>query len=511
MKNLCKALAVITAGGMLVLGSSSLCAQTREINNVNVENQNYINTLLKTSFARPCYAPAEAGTKLPQQKWEYSWDITNSRFSETCHYNYVYNADGTVSSEEEIRPNNIRKYTTYEYDASGNMTVETLYDYDREAGALQKNYTPVYRYLYTYDDVVKDFAIIKQGQSYEDGKWTDDIMAKGKYKITITRDDKQRVVRNVCVGLSPLNGAPYTNVCDITYNDDGTINIRRYDSDDSSAEPIEEMTNIKMYKSSDQFVNNYDNAKISAFMNSNQKNGIWPLEFVEHGYSNDKLNKYTYDENGVHISAHIITIDEEQDYNKGISLVYVTEGNTKTEYLLSGLDLNKDGMINIGDDYLYMDNRKDYLTDDYGSQYKILTYFAKISSDGNSDVPVTEDDITYEITREDLVDITYEDGVPTEKIYKFRKDADDPFTNKSKEVFSDYFTVVPTAVENVTHNNGMVLAGDVIMFGAEKVYSICDIEGRTVMNGVAQSVNVSALAKGAYIVKAGSETLKFIR
>ena len=180
----------------------------------------------------------------------------------------------------------------------------------------------------------------------------------------------------------------------------------------------------------------------------------------------------------------MITIDDEQEYNKGISLKYVINGNKKSEYMLSGPDLNNDGMLNIGDDYVFFVNKKDFVTDEYGTEYKIVSYFAEIDAPETNDAPVTEDDITYSVNREDYIDITYEDGVPVEKIYQFRYGATDPYTNKLKEVFSDYVTVTPSAIENAAKDNKvMTYADDNIMSGAETGYRIYDIQGRMVMRG----------------------------
>ena len=211
--------------------------------------------------------------------------------------------------------------------------------------------------------------------------------------------------------------------------------------------------------------------------------------------------------------SSIINHKEGQDIPMVVTLSYVHEGDIIVENNIMGYDINKDGAINIGDDYISNIQRKEIYKDEFGNQYRSIRYKSIIKHSAGNNVPTTADDIEYKISLDEYDEFKYDEyGNILEIVSKQRNSTDDDYLYTTKVVFSDFESFVPTDINEINNDRCDIrFNGSMLYFGAEADYEIFDMEGRMVTRGNAKYVNVNALAKGMYIVKAGNKAVKFVK
>ena len=502
------ALALAATGGMLTFGN--VFSNAQDI--IRVDEQKELSSRLMKALPLPRTAVETGVKRLPQRVTQYDWDMVSKEYVEFMCENFGYDELGNKTSYEQILQKDKRMYTEYSYDEDNRIATSTEYVYN-DVGINPVNpYTPVYKYFYKYDDVVTDFVISIERQSrYKDG-WTNDLMFPGRIEIELTRDSQQRVVRNNIIGDNE-NGFPYRQYIDIEYTGEKTLNAKRYVGKYDEDIYTDSLFDVKMYKNSGQFMKNAQDLNLRAFITTNNSFGA-EVEYVENRLSNGtEYTRNLYDENGIHVATSIVTLKDNTNFAKGATLKYVIDGDKIVEDVSSGIDLNNDGIIAVGDDYVLSVALRDIYLDEYGNEYKCVRYKTKINHAGGMSEPTHADELSSEVSKEFNNVFNYdEDGTLLDVTFRERSDVNDEFTNTRKIVYEDFVDITPTAIRDAEDNTpSLSYADGEISLGAMTEYSVFDMEGRMVMNGVAEHVYVDALAGGMYIVKAGGETMKFVK
>ena len=495
---------------MLAVGNLSICAQS-SIDSSVINEESMMENLLKM-FPQQRTSSEQAVKKMPKLISNYVWDFNEKDFIEESHTNLGYDKFGNQTSIENIFTDGNREYSTLEYDKNGNPIAVIVYTFNKNGFNPVNPYKPLHKFLYEYDDVVTNYPIIIKRQSRYKDDWTNDLMFPDRYEITLTRDEQNRVIENSIIG-DTRKGNPYRFRITFKYNEDGTVNIKRYVPYNDNEICSDSVMNAEFYKNSGQFVHNCEGMGASTIIMNNEEYGILPKHFVVTTKNSKVEYIYFYHDDGEHYMSSIINHKEGQDIPMVVTLSYVHEGDIIVENNIMGYDINKDGAINIGDDYISNIQRKEIYKDEFGNQYRSICYKSIIKHSAGNNVPTTADDIEYKISLDEYDEFKYDEyGNILEIVSKQRNSTDDDYLYTTKVVFSDFESFVPTDINEINNDRCDIrFNGSMLYFGAEADYEIFDMEGRMVTRGNAKYVNVNALANGMYIVKAGNKAVKFVK
>ena len=487
----------LIAGGMLLAGAE--CADAQGLKSVRKIESPTVKTTIFDFYKSPTSGLfLKKGIEFPQKATEYKYDDKTGKFKDHMGYVCKYDKDNRILEMERTDlqdPRYINKYI-YEYDDS-NGEIHWLNLLSQDKGKTWKNREKQDTYMFP-NGLTK--GIVNYKWNHKTSKW--EVNPALSFYIVPEKDDNGRVTK-----ITRYNDDTKTTKLKEMYlyfdNTEYPSIIRYHSYYDEENYELKYLTSIRWYTCNNDFTyfadvsdiifeDDKDNRLKSYIINNARDDGNFDMaNIINIEYDDkDRLTKITNVDGGIHCEK---------------TITYPDELGSFVFQQLDFLDLDENGVFDECD--MYIVNQKMTTTfDEHGNV---------LQRDDESC-----DETGVKLPGKSVRNIcTYDDEgrlVMCEMQYK--DEAKDPLkyvTNKKIE-FSDFTTNVPTSIEDAaqTDTDILIIGNELKIRNANgKSYSVCGVDGRILMSGIADSgtISIAGISNGIYIVNVEGKSFKFLK